>query len=224
MHIQKLTLYTSDLPCQVQFYSKRLGLEIIEKHANNVSFNVGNTVLIFRQKSGVSPYHFAFNIPNNSINKAHVWLKKRVDLLKEDDSDIIDFTSWNAKAIYFKDADNNILELIARKTLNNASGEPFSSQQFLEISEIGMPVDNVSFMSKQLNASTGLEIYRGDNDRFSAIGDEHGLFICIDKHKKTWIPTGEKAYSSPFEIQFSNNDREWFMAFSNETPLILTLK
>ena len=50
-----------------------------------------------------------------------------------------------------------------------------------------------------------LEIYDGSTERFCAIGDENGLFICINKQSKNWFPTNEKAYSSPFKIDFENN-------------------
>jgi hypothetical protein len=53
-------------------------------------------------------------------------------------SDIADFVNWRAKSVYFFDPAGNIIELIARFDLNNASSEKFSSEQFLSLSEIGL--------------------------------------------------------------------------------------
>ena len=51
-----------------------------------------------------------------------------------------DFSAWNADALYFLDPAGNVVELIARHSLPNASDAPFGPDAFLEVSEVGMPV------------------------------------------------------------------------------------
>lgn len=47
-------------------------------------------------------YHFAFNIPNNKLQRAIKWVHSRVSLIPIEDSDMVaDFKNWNAQFIYF---------------------------------------------------------------------------------------------------------------------------
>lgn len=116
------------------------------------------------------------------------WLKSRITILKDEQDEIIDFRAWNAKAIYFYDQDKNIVELIARKNLKNESDQNFGPEQFLEISEIGVPTRDIESEFSILRNAMGIEIYDGGFGNFCAIGDENGLFICINKDHKNGIP------------------------------------
>ena len=184
----KLTIFTARIESQMQFYSKVLGLPAKQTTKHSVWFQIGKTQLEFRYKENATPYHFAINIPCNKEHEALSWLKQKVTILKDNGSELIDFPDWNAKAMYFYDEDKNIVEFIARKNLDNHSNAAFDIDQFLKISEIGLPCDHIEDIFNQLHKDTGLEIYSGSFNIFCAIGDETGLFICIDKNKKKWFP------------------------------------
>lgn len=216
MKIKELKLYAQDLSSQIEFYSHRLGVELLEQSSQKASFNIGNTRLTLLKSNHFTPYHFAINIPCNKATEALKWLKERVEILKDGDSEIQDFKFWNAEAIYFYDKDKNIVELIARNDLGNESDVEFSAKCFLEISEIGVPVKDIEKTSTHLNDIVKIPIYDGAFDRFCAIGDENGLFICINKEIKDWYPTGDKAYSSGFEIELIQNGKSYILAFKNE--------
>ncbi|MEO0572284.1 MAG: VOC family protein, partial [Bacteroidota bacterium] len=130
--------------------------------------------------------------------------------------EIQDFDFWNAKAIYFYDMDHNIVEFIARKNLKNGTDKEFNSNSLLEISEIGIPVNDIETTFNTLNTLSNLSKYDGGFEKFCAIGDENGLFICINKQLKNWFPTGDKAHSSEFGITFEENGKEYAMEFRNE--------
>src|SRR5205085_700566 len=98
-------------------------------------------------------------------------------------SDIADFVNWHAKSVYFCDPAGNILELIARLDLNNEVDDPFSSLQFLSISEVGMV-----FGDDKLNKKTEALMQQYDLPyfdkqpplpQFKALGDDEGLFIIV---------------------------------------------
>lgn len=188
MKIRKLTLFTTRIEPQIQFYRQVLGLPIKQSNKDSVQFQIGKTELELRFKENATPYHFAINIPCNKEHEAMQWLKQRVTVLKDNALELIDFSDWNAKAMYFYDEDNNIVEFIARKNLDNQSNAAFDIDQLLEISEIGLPCDHIEDIYNQLHEDAGLEIYSGSLNVFCAIGDERGLFICIDKNKKKWFP------------------------------------
>jgi catechol-2,3-dioxygenase len=211
MKINKLILLTSRLEEQTKFYSEILGFKAIEKTEDHSSFKIGSSILSFYFRENATPYHFAFNIPSNQINDALTWARPKVEILRDDDNnEIQDFKDWNAKAIYFYDMDNNIVELIARKNLKNESTTTFRAESMVCISEIGMPVNNMERTYHHLNLIKKLPIYSGDLDAFCAGGDEHGLFIIVNKEKKKWFPTDDIPQSSYFRIEGDYN-----MEFTN---------
>lgn len=220
MKIKELSLYTADLDKQIQFYEFVLGLQVVERSSDQAKFTVGNSHLILKTSHHFRPYHFAINIPSNQEHEALEWLKNRVDILKDGDLEIQEFESWNAKAIYFYDADQNIVELIARKNLNCDSNKIFSSSSFLSISEIGVPVKDIALVYHSIHDFCGIEIYDGGLERFCALGDEHGLFICINKEAKDWFPTGEEAFSAEFSIIFEYEDIDYQLEFVDESVVI----
>ena len=215
MQIKELKIYSPNLKAQADFYTKLLGLTIIQEESNFVSIQMGTSFLKIEYKAETTPYHFAINIPANKDIEALAWLKSKVAILKEGPNEIQDFDFWNAKAVYFYDVDKNIIELIARKNLDNSTGKKFDSGLFLEISEIGLPTLDIEKEYNVLHDLTGIEVYDGGFERFCAIGDENGLFICINKEKKDWYPTNEKAYSSDFEIRFIEKGNEYHFQFKN---------
>jgi len=201
MKIKEVILYSSNIEAQIKFYDKILELPVFDKSESHCSLKVGNSMLTFKFSKRPSHYHFAFNIPSNQIVEAHSWLKKRVDLLNYEGEEIVPFNSWNAKGIYFYDADNNIVELIARNNLRNESSLNFSSKSILNISEIGMATESISNTYNELNKRNEIAVYSGDFNRFCAVGNEEGLFILVNPNKKNWSPTNEKILISDFTIK-----------------------
>lgn len=221
MKIKELRLFTPNLLEQIDFYSSTLGLQIKKKTNESVSFIIGKSILTFIQREQFTPYHFAFNIPSNQENEALNWLKERVEILKDENIEIHDFAHWNAKAMYFYDADKNIVEFIARKNQDNGSALAFDQHSLIEISEIGIPTNNIEKEYAILQQSTGLGIYSGSLERFCSIGDENGLFICINKNLKDfWFPTDDTPHSSDFSIGIEENNKAHQIKFFNETLTI----
>jgi len=205
MKIEELILFTNNLELQVDFYATVLEFQIINSTPESCSFKIGQSTLVFKYKREAIPYHFAFNIPSNKEDEALKWLKERVEILPFDENEIIDFSSWNAKSIYFYDADKNIVEFIARKNLNINFTDKFSSKSILNISEIGVVTTQIQALFKRLNQIREIDVFSGNFDRFCAVGDENGLFIMVHKQLKKWFPAGDKIYDSDFIIKGDYN-------------------
>ena len=216
MRIKELKIYSQDLQKQTDFYTKTIGLDLIERCRDHVVFQIGESRLKIVRNERFRPYHFAINIPCNQQTEALHWLKERVEILKDGNNEIQQFDNWNAKAVYFYDADNNIVEFIARQNLRNERFEDFGTDSLLEISEIGIPINDIRTAYNSLKNIAHLEIYDGEFERFCAIGDEHGLFICINKKVKDWFPTGDIAHASEFEIKFRQNGSMYELQFVEE--------
>lgn len=214
MEIKELILFTDNISKQKEFYSKILEAEENKSFSDEkISFKIGNSVLSFIKKKQSTPYHFAINIYSNQEQEALSWLKERVPILLDGKNEIINFESWNAKAIYFYDEDKNIVEFIARKNLSKISSKKFSPDSLLKISEIGLPTLNIEKVYKDLNQQIGLSIFSGSFNDFCAIGDENGLIICIDQIKKKWIPKDDKAFFSDFDAKIINGNKSFIITY-----------
>ncbi|NQX84531.1 MAG: VOC family protein [Flavobacteriaceae bacterium] len=205
MKIQELILYSQNIETQRQFYTLVLGLECIVDTPNTITFQLRQSILTFKYKSVAHPAHFAFNIPSNAIYDALRWIGKRVELLDCEGHVIADFKKWNAKSLYFYDADYNIVEFISHDANAIEIDGSFSSSDILSVSEIGLPTTNIKTIYKQLNAIRPISIFDGSFHRFCAIGNYNGLFIVVDKHKKKWYPSMELVKDTEFVIKGDYN-------------------
>ncbi|WP_340113402.1 VOC family protein [Maribellus mangrovi] len=215
MRIKSLNIYSTNLSEQVPFYSEVLELPMLESTNESATFQIGESRFTIQHRVQTTPYHFAINIPSNKVDEALGWLQERVSVLNEGDRKIQNFEAWNAKAVYFYDRDKNIVELIARKNLGLNSSNKFDTGSLLSISEIGIPVNNIEKIYAPIHRVTGLEIYDGSFERFCAVGDENGLFICVNKNLKTWFPSGDVAHSSDFSVKIETYNNLYFVEFVN---------
>ena len=172
MKIKSLKLWATQLDDLAAFYRDTFGL-IISARQNRFEAYVGYTRLAFHQadvaESG--PYHFAINIPENQFAEGKAWLAQRVPLLQDrNGADEFDFLSWNAHACYCYDPAGNILELIARHSLDCATTEPFSARSLLGVSEIGLVTDDVRGSVNQLCQKFGLGVYDERRQRYVYCG------------------------------------------------------
>ena len=205
MIIREITLFTSNIQKQRHFYKQVLQFETLLDSPEQIAFKVGKSTLVFQYKPSVKPSHIAFNIPSNAINDALIWLKQRTDVLQCDNQSIAYFDRWKAKAIYFYDADNNIMEFIAREGIGIESDTAFSPNTIIAISEMAIATTDIASVYHQINTIKPIPIFDGDFERFCALGNNEGLFIIIDKNKKTWFPTMEEAFTSDFIIKGDYN-------------------
>jgi catechol 2,3-dioxygenase-like lactoylglutathione lyase family enzyme len=202
MKILELQLLTSDLELLHRFYVDLLGLNLLEFRQDFLMVQVGSSRLQFKQQTGFSGhYHFAFDVPENQLEDAKTWLETRTELIADTDGTIVfDSQNWNAHQIYFRDPHGNILELIARHELSNASQIEFSSNSFLNISEIGLACDSVPNLVQWLEQYLKLGVYKSSSDTFAPVGDANGLLILV-QNAREWFPnTGVHATPQPVHI------------------------
>lgn len=208
MKLEHIQIQTSNIQQTTAFYQDILGLSIIENDSESISVKAGNSILKFIENPEFkSIYHFAFNIPENQLEKAIEWCKNKIDLIIIEDQNVIThFENWNAHAVYFYDNNGNLLEFIARHDLNNAQTEEFSSKSILNISEIGIVNENPLELGNQLIAKHDLSFFSKNNNSevFAAIGDDEGLLILV-KPNRNWYPTQTPSESNKTDIRLENN-------------------
>ncbi len=192
MLIKETKLLTNNLAETKFFYHQILGFPIIIEEKNFISFQAGFSLLTFQETKEKNPvYHFAFNIPCNKIEEALHWLELKTEIIKADEeTEIVDFKNWNAKAVYFLDNNGNILELIARSDLKNEDNKEFTSNSFISISEMAIVIDNVVKTATDLIQSLNISYFDKQKpaEEFAALGDDTGLLI-LSKAGRNWFLT-----------------------------------
>lgn len=212
MQIAEVQLATMHLAAQKAFYRDVLELPLVAETLTAFTVQAGASALTFVETAAPLPsiYHVAFNIPENQLAAAKVWLTQRVPLLQNGDSDEWVFPDWNAHTVYYLDADGNILEAIARHNLPTASTQPFTAQSFLSISEIGLATLDVRAFCQQLHTDLGVERWRGNETNFAAVGDEEGLFI-VAVNGRPWNGNEAPAHPLPTTVVLQGEESKVFV-------------
>lgn len=196
MEIKEIELQTGSIDKTSEFYTEILGFEIAFSDTKTISFKAGQSVLTFKQSDNSEPkYHFAFNIPKNKLDEAIKWISGKRELINTSDDEVIaDFENWNAKAIYFYDNNQNILEFIARYDLNTFSEKPFDINSIISISEIGLVTEEPMVLADNLIRENQLYYFKKGPKRedFTVLGNDSGL-IVISNPFRNWYPTDQPA-------------------------------
>ena len=209
MRINSLELQTVNLEIQCEFYRDTLDLPV-ELVGEKLCVRAGWTDLTFVPSSSDNAplYHFAFNIPENQFDAALEWTAQRAGILADQAGETIFLSeSWNSISLYFKDPAGNILEFIARRDLRNSASGAFGSQHILCVSEIGLAAEDVPGLVDQLQNRLGISPFKGErSDTFTAVGDDEGLFIVVQRGR-IWRPdTGVLAELLPVKAEIQAGD------------------
>lgn len=212
MQITSLELPAKDLTAQLDFYSKVLELPV-DLAAGRLEVQAGRSTLIFTQAESDfdGAYHFAFDIPENHFVTAKAWISARISLLQDlEGNDEFASETWNSHSLYFKDAAGNVLEFIARHTLQNAVAGDFDSRQILNVSEIGLPAEDVISWAEELCSTLNVTVYKQEpGPNFTPVGDDDGLLI-LPIQNRMWIPnSGVLAKLLPVSVQVEVNGTRW---------------
>lgn len=212
MDILRLELRTKDFIAQRDFYSQVLELPV-GLSADRLEIQAGKTILIFTRVGSDfdGAYHFAFNIPENQFRSTKEWIASRTPLLHDlEGADEFSSESWNSHSVYFKDAAGNVLEFIARHNLKNAVTTNFDSRQMLNVSEIGLPSEDVIGWANVLCSTLNISIFRQEpNETFTPVGDDDGLLI-LPIRNRVWKPnSGVPARLLSVLVRGTANGREW---------------
>lgn len=212
MNILRLELQTKDLQTQKDFYSNILELPV-SFSSKRLEVKAGGTELVFTQAEDDfnGAYHFAFNIPENQFHASKAWISSRIPLLRDvEGNDEFSSDNWNSHSLYFKDSAGNVLEFIARHNLKNSMGGYFGGDQILNISEIGLPSEDVLGLADEICARLGVTVFKQTaSEAFTPIGDDNGLLILPTKGR-IWIPnSGVPAKLLPVKVSLEVDSKQW---------------
>ena len=211
MNITRLELLSADLEAQKDFYANVLELPV-RRDSTILEVKAGKTELLFTEAPEFDgAYHFAFNIPESQFDSAKMWISSRVSLLRDENgNDEFHFENWNSSSVYFKDAAGNVLELIARHNLKNVMNTEFDSNQILNVSEIGLPSEDVIRLADEICKRLDVSVFRQEpNESFTPVGDDNGLLI-IPVKDRIWFPNSDvPARLLSVRVEGTINGKEW---------------
>jgi len=225
MKITALELHCESIASTLDFYKNIIGLPVLYRNEEKVVFAAGSTKLVFRKSFEDKPvYHFAFNIPGNKFEEAFLWASSKFTLFNiTSQTTVANFTSWNARAFYFLDNNQNIVEFIARYDLPAKSGKPFSGSSILSVSEIGLVVENVEAFCEVLIEDFGLDYFAKQTPQqdFAPLGNDEGLLIVVANNRK-WYPTNIRSNPCYTKVEFEQNGR--FAEFEINLEEVLAIR
>lgn len=202
MQIRQVTFNSPNIAAQKHFFENILGLSVAFETDTAITIQAGTSQLTFVQSDDHHPYHYAFDIPQNQFVEAKQWLAERVEILSDyTGNSEFHFSDWNAHALYFKDADGNVVEFIARHNLETARMMPFTGNSIVRVSEVGIVSPHVIKTVSALRKRAGIKGWRGvGSETFTAVGDEEGLLIVV-REGRPWRPTRDVFSAiAPIEI------------------------
>lgn len=191
MRIRKVTLPVTDVTAASRFFG-----DLLQLQTSGAEVAIGwSTIELVRSDSArVGGIHLAFNIPSNRFDAAKAWLLARCPI-QTDPSGREVFTfdeNWDAESIYFTGPDDSILELIARRRLGPSDQRgPFHGSELQCLSEVGLPIANVTALSEQMRDAFGIKPFGIPGDAFAALGDDEGLLI-LTRRTRPWFPEGRQ--------------------------------
>lgn len=206
MRITEAMLYTNRLDEMKRFYVEKLGLSVVDENSTRFQIELGEDTLIFQEAitEQERQYHFAINIPANRFKEAKEWIMSRVPLLTEEGENEIYFEGINASSLYFYDADENVIELIARHSINPESNmESFSSNEFLGIGEMSLTVEDPSLVAKALE-TIGVRRRDGnsiDPSHLNFMGPpNHDTYMLLVPRGRVWLFSPKLSIPSPIQM------------------------
>ena len=202
MKITRVSAQVRDTSTAAEFFDNVLGLAV-ESVSGAAVVRIGTTLLeLVENPEAEGDHHFAVNVPTNKFAEAKLWLLKRTVLLGTVETDEFECSpTWNARSLYFAGPDRSVLELIIRRDLDNATPGPFSSDDLLCISEVGVASPDVLALATFLTEAADVPSYGADPESFfSPVGDTDGLLILVSPGR-AWFPTTDRlATTSPISI------------------------
>ncbi len=187
MRINVLQLPVSNVAAVAAWFA-----EVMQLPVQDSTVQIGWTTLQLRQAGSdpVGGVHLAFNVPADRFEAATEWLLARSPL-QCNPAGQAHFTfggRWESESIYYEGPDGLILELIGRRRLP-ASGRTgaFHGTELTCVSEVGLPVADVSALGAQAGAALGLQPLSPPTPHFAALGDDEGLLIVVDA-TRCWFP------------------------------------
>ena len=125
-------------------------------------------------------------------------------------------------AVYFNDADDNIVEWIERPSVPESQGVKFHPSNLICVNEVGFPVRNPRNIAQKLMEEYGVIPANPDEfgDEFCWVGDARGVLIVVKKGRH-WLPTERPSVYNYFEIRYWSNGHTYHLDIDRDKIKII---
>ena len=201
------------------FWENTIGCEVVNQTSTTFTIKIGTSLLTFKPNftSLARPqYHFAILIPSNQIENCLAWLKnggkkKDGDEIQiwrggETNAEIIQSPLYNSSSVYFADYGGNIIELVARRNLDNPEEGEFSSEMFKEINSVSMVTKEVRVAQDLISQNLGYQPVDRTTSGYKVMGNANGLINLVVQNRILPPTTTEQAYPFEMELVVQNPD------------------
>lgn len=202
MKILELTLPSTNLDEQAQFFGELLGFRCNRSERNRLDVQCGANQLSFVSSDHQYYFHYCFLIPPGCLASVEHFLDERgFEPLMYRGNRIVDFA--NGKSVYFHDADGNLAEFIERPSLAYPIQDNFEISDVIRLNEIGIPVENpINYSTRLINDYGIVPIEEGVfRDDFVWCGDYEGV-ILLPRIGRNWIPMEKPAEAVQLTMTF----------------------
>ncbi|WP_106533236.1 serine hydrolase [Planomicrobium soli] len=200
---KKVTLYTNRLEELKGFYEYQLGFRIVEEDNTSFTLAIGESQLVFKGSEQNAFYHFAFNIPGNQFTLAKSWASSRVTLNRQDGMDEIFYANFNADAFYFQDPAGNVIEFIARRTVDRMGD--FTVDSLLNISEVSITTPYVKEIGERLeDMDIPVRGNKGiDSTTLNFLGRDDAFLLLVPP-KRLWYFSKQKSETHSLSVELTD--------------------
>jgi hypothetical protein len=201
------------------FWENTIGCKVVNQNFNTFSIKIGTSLLTFKPNTTTidrPQYHFAILIPANQIENCLAWLKnggikkdgKAIQLWRGGvtNAEIIQSPLYNSSSVYFADYGGNIIELVARRNLENSEEGEFSPEMFKEINSVSMVTKEVKAAQKLITDSLGYQPVDRTTTGYKVMGNANGLINILVQSRIIPPTTTEQAYPYEMELVVQNPD------------------
>ncbi|CAM4273048.1 glyoxalase [Bacillus manliponensis] len=221
-HFKDIELQTLSIEGTKQIYADILQFPITKRTDTYIQFQVTSftTISFTEVLESIIPNHFAFQVPTSSFEEVANWLMKSgVHILKDTEGETIIYHSPVSKAVYFKDNDGNILEIITRDYVNENVLPKCGPLQVMYVRELGFPVTHVPTFREWLKDKFYMKTIQ-DAETFNFVigGTAHAVVV---KEGRPWIPIGMRALSPNMKVTFGTPDLDFINELRQDKTAIL---
>jgi len=201
------------------FWENTIGCEVVSQTFNSFTLKIGTSLLTFKPNfiSVLRPqYHFAILIPSNQIENCLAWLKnggnkkdgKEIQLWRggESNAEIIQSPLYNSTSVYFADYGGNIIELVARRNIDNPESGEFSSEMFKEINAVSIVTKEIRAAQELIEDNLGYKPVDRTTSGYKVMGNANGLINLVVQGRILPPTTTEIAFPFEMEVVVQNPD------------------
>ncbi|WP_020062383.1 VOC family protein [Bacillus sp. 123MFChir2] len=216
-HFSDIELQTLSIEGAKQVYADILQFPIAKQTETYIQFQITPfTTISFKEiLEPIVPTHFAFQVPYSLFDEIALWLTQLgVQILKDKQGEKVTYHSKVSKAIYFKDGDGNILEIISHKYIKEEVLQRNGPLQVMYVREVGFPVPSVPMFREWLKTTLQMKTMH-DQDIFNFVigGTAHAVVV---KEGRPWIPIDMRALMPKMNITFGTPDIEFIQKVNKE--------